>query len=155
TLAVWHRDYRGVEIWDPIKRTLRGTLPIFEAGWRSAGRFELSEDGRLLAYLHTGGDIDIWDVDSATKKTTLKTGHKLSHNTPAAFSPGGRTLAVAALSGDVSQLDLWDVPSGTRRATSAGEPSGVILFPLSERTRILFSRDGRTVVSASDQGVVD
>lgn len=29
------------------------------------------------------------------------------------------------------------------------------MFPLSERTRILFSRDGRTVVSASDQGVVD
>ncbi|MFC4011304.1 NACHT and WD repeat domain-containing protein [Nonomuraea purpurea] len=160
TLALRRFDYRGVEIWDPIRRTLRATLPIPKPDWgKDPGRFELSQDGRLLAYIHGNGDIDIWDVASATRKNTLRTHHKLGARTPVAFSPDGKTLAVATLTGYTTRLDLWDVRSATRRATSTGRRQAttrVVAFSqLDEPSQILFSHDGRTVISAPDQGVVD
>lgn len=160
TLALRRYDYRGVEIWDPVRRVRRSALPIPKpALGKDAGRFELSQDGRLLAYIHADGDIDIWDVASATRTTTLRTGRKLGPGTPVAFSPDSRTLAVCTLAGYITRLDLWDLPSGRRRATSIGQRQAtapVVAFSqLDESSQILFSHDGRTVVSAPDQGVVD
>ncbi|MEV4251420.1 hypothetical protein AB0J63_49575 [Streptosporangium canum] len=161
TLALRRFDYHGVEIWDPIQRVLKATLPIPIPDWgKDAGRFELSPDGRLLAYIHKNGDIGIWDVATSTRKTTLRTRHTLGAHTPVAFSPDGRTLAVATLTGYTTRLDLWDLPSATRRAISTGQLQAtttrvVASSQLNESSQILFSHDGRTVISAPDQGVID
>jgi WD40 repeat protein len=165
TLAVQDFAGHGLEVWDPVKRVKRGELPLIPmrngspSEANSDGLYALSADGRSLANIRRNGDIEIWDVASATKKTTLRTRHQLTGSTPVAFSPDGRTLAVVTLAGYTTQLELWDVPSGTLRATSTGQRPGtsrvVAMSQLGEAAQILFSRDGRTVIPAPDQGVID
>ncbi|MEU0479319.1 protein kinase [Streptosporangium sp. NPDC006013] len=155
TLAVG--DHNSVAIWDPITMARRNTLPI---SWQPGAGQPLSRDGRLLAVITGNGGIDIWDVVSATRRTTLATRHQLS-DSPFAFSPDGRTLAVLTKDDtgkEASLLELWDVASGTRRAAVSGRPAAGQFEPFGIYTavyRILFSRDGRTVVSAPDQGVIE
>jgi WD40 repeat protein len=130
TLVVQDFAGHGLEVWDPVKRVKRGELPLIPmrngspSEANSDGLYALSGDGRSLANIRRNGDIEIWDVASATKKTTLRTRHQLTGSTPVAFSPDGRTLAVVTLTGYTTQLDLWDVPSGTLRVTSTGQRPG-------------------------------
>ncbi|MER6943774.1 WD40 repeat domain-containing serine/threonine protein kinase [Nonomuraea sp. NPDC000554] len=146
-----------VEIWDPVKVVRRKTLDVSASGVVYADP-RLSEDGRLLAVSQGDGEIQIWDVASATKKTTLATRRQLS-DSPLAFSPDGKTLALLTKqSKNVSLLELWDIASGTRRAAVTGQPAPGTYEPFGIQTsvyRVLFSRDSRTVISAPDQGVVD
>ncbi|MEV0400681.1 WD40 repeat domain-containing serine/threonine-protein kinase [Actinoallomurus sp. NPDC050550] len=151
-----------VEIWDPLKRVRRKALPSKDRVLAD----ELSTDGRLLAVAHPNGDIEIWDVLSATRKATLATHQNLENEASddlvqVAFSPDNRTLALLT-SGDrkASLLELWDIASRTRRAASTGQPpaggqDGLQADFQTLGVRILFSGHGRTVVSAPDQGVVD
>ncbi|GAA3211964.1 WD40 repeat domain-containing serine/threonine protein kinase [Actinocorallia longicatena] len=148
-----------LDVFDPLTRKKRGSLP-FDLLREGGGNLVLSPDGATLAETHQDGRIDLWDVRSAAKRSTLATGRTLVKETPMAFSPDARTLAF--LTGDTDQtslLDLWDVPSGRLRATSKGEPpaggSRPIAGNLYDHPKVLFSPDGRTVVSAQDQGVVE
>jgi WD40 repeat protein len=152
----------AVEIWDPVKRVRRGALLSRD----DVVADELSTDGRLLAVAHPNGDIEIWDVPSATRKATLATHQNLENQAfddavQIAFSPDGRTLAFLTNgNGKASLLELWDIASRTRRVASTGQPptGGQDRTQSDAQTfgvRILFSGEGRTVVSAPDQGVVD
>jgi WD40 repeat protein/predicted Ser/Thr protein kinase len=152
-----------MEIWDPTKRVRRGALPFGD----NIVVVELSADGRLLAKAHPNGDIEIWDVPSATRKAILATHRHLENEVftgdtaQIGFSPDGRTLAVLTnATGRASLLELWDIASRTRRAASTGQPpaGGGERDQTEAQTfdvRILFSGDSRTVVSSPDQGVVD
>ncbi|GAA4629103.1 hypothetical protein GCM10023196_048380 [Actinoallomurus vinaceus] len=165
TLAIQGFEDHSMAIWDPVKRVRRGELPLTpptvtgRSRANSDGLYALSDDGRLLANIRENGDIEIWDVASAARKTTLTTHRKLSSRTPVAFSPDGRTLAVVTLAGYTTRLELWDVRSGTLRATSTGQRQdrspAVAISQLDDTSQILFSRDGRTVIPAPDQGVID
>ncbi|MFI6706150.1 NACHT and WD repeat domain-containing protein [Nonomuraea sp. NPDC050478] len=147
-------SFGRVEIWDPTRMVRRNTLHI---SGRPDGlalyACRLSEDGRLLAVCQGDGKLQIWDVASTTRMTTLST----RHNSNIAFSPDGKTLAVLTkASRSASLLELWDIASGNRRAAVTGQPPQVDPFGIyTESHQILFSRDGRTVISAPDQGVVD
>ncbi|TDU04196.1 WD domain G-beta repeat uncharacterized protein [Streptomyces sp. 846.5] len=146
-----------VDIWDPLHRIKRGALPI---DWTtgSESHFSLSDDGKLLADLRRSGDIEIWDVASARKKATLMTRHTIDIDTSVAFSPDDRTLALLAFQSDLtSVLELWDTATGHLRATSIGAHLDVPQYLLGGvwNPKILFSPDGKTVISAMDQGIVD
>ncbi|MDP9869650.1 MULTISPECIES: WD40 repeat domain-containing serine/threonine protein kinase [Streptosporangium] len=153
TLAVESR--RDLEIWDPVRRVKRGALPLNGVKGTSESLFALSADGKLLASsFRRSGKVEIWDVASATRKTTLQTGHPINDRLPLRFSPDGRTLAVLTIPTSLTSLELWDVASGTLRVKSAGaqvEPGQSV----GGEPRVLFSPDGRTVISGPDQGVVD
>ncbi|GAA0835116.1 WD40 repeat domain-containing protein [Streptosporangium amethystogenes subsp. fukuiense] len=154
TLAVESR--RDLEIWDPVRRVRRGALPLNGVAGTSESLFALSSDGKLLASsFRSSGKVEIWDVASATRKITLRTGHAISDRVPLRFSPDGRTLAVLTSPSISSTLfELWDVASGALRVKSAGIP---LEFGqgIDSELRVLFSPDGRTVLSGPDQGVLD
>lgn len=161
---------RELLVWDVPGRAKRGTLPIRRGPGSDSLWLALSDDGALLADARRNGRIEIWDVASASRKVTLTTRARLDfnlfpHGGAMAFSPDGRTLALLTgsnpsvfgrLAAGPSVLELWDVPSGTLRATSRGiADSAFAIFTQSGGPKILFSPDGRTVVSAADQGIVD
>ncbi|MEV4383535.1 WD40 repeat domain-containing serine/threonine protein kinase [Streptosporangium sp. NPDC049644] len=154
TLAVESR--RDLEIWDPVRRVRRGALPLNGVAGTSESLFTLSSDGKLLASsFRSSGKVEIWDVASATRRITLQTGHAISDRVPLRFSPDGRTLAVLTSPTISSTLfELWDVASGALRVKSAGIP---LEFGqgIDSELRVLFSPDGRTVLSGPDQGVLD
>ncbi|MGA5757687.1 hypothetical protein [Nonomuraea bangladeshensis] len=155
-------------VWDVVQRTRRGTLPI-KRDQDSDWLWVLSDNGALLANAHKNGLIEIWDVVSASKKVTFTTRARVDLEPfTMAFSPDGRTLAL--LTGSTiseyfrklktpfgpSVLEFWDLTSGSLRATSKGTADNA--FPIFVQVggpKILFSRDGRTVVSAADQGIVE
>ncbi|WP_433515158.1 hypothetical protein ACQP2T_05830 [Nonomuraea sp. CA-143628] len=152
------KDLGPVTIWDPVKMVRRATIPAV----RQAGSVEyrLSSDGRLLASVEDDGDTYIWDVATARRKTVLRTRFGLADFGSVTFSPDGRTLAALTKdsSGNASLLTLWDIASGAPRASVAGQPTAGQYGPFGISIwdyRVFFSRDGRTVISASDQGVVD
>ncbi|GAB3653694.1 hypothetical protein GCM10027589_11990 [Actinocorallia lasiicapitis] len=150
-------EAQKLAVWDPVKRERRGELPI--ASSSDPENHALAHDGSALAHWSDDGRIELWDVPSATLKSTLATGKKMDETTPVRFSPDRKTLAVLTAPGKESVLDLWDVPSGTLRASVPGVPDGTASEPdgdeLSEHPKILFTADGRTVISAPDQGLVE
>ncbi|MFI7148574.1 hypothetical protein ACIBO2_26980 [Nonomuraea sp. NPDC050022] len=152
------KDLGPVTIWDPIKMTRRNTIPAERlAGF--AG-YRLSPDGRLLAIMEDDGDTYIWDVATARRKTVLRTRFRFADSATVTFSPDGKTLAALTKNGsrNASLLTLWDIASGVPRASVAGQPTagqyglpGIIIWD----GQVFFGPDGRTIISSSDQGVVD
>jgi RNA polymerase sigma factor (sigma-70 family) len=103
----------------------------------------LSAHGKLLAISrHDRTPVQLWDV--ATGKERTLRGHSFSV-TALAFSPDGKTLATATGSwlpdGAPGEIKLWDVPTGTERATLGTLRTTVLA--------LAFSPDGKTLASAS------
>ena len=99
--------------------------------------FALTPDGRSLVTASPGGELASWDLASHQKGRTveIENGHHAL-----ALSPDGRTVAVSVDRG----IQLVDARGGIVRATTRGlgaTPSW-----------LLFSPDGRTVVSTSLDG---
>ena len=97
----------------------------------------LTSDGRSLVTTSANRDLAWWDLASRRKVGTvgIENGHHAL-----ALSPDGRTLAVGIDRG----IQLVDARSGAVRATSRGLAAA--------STWLLFSPDGRTVVSTSLDG---
>ncbi|NGO08723.1 helix-turn-helix domain-containing protein [Streptomyces sp. HC44] len=101
-----------------------------------------SADGAYLAASDSGGRVTLWDGDVHTRLGVLAgtyTGAPFpeadSNVTALAFSPDGRTLAVAGLSGT---LQLWDTASRSLLGSALPTPGDPILS-------VAFTEDGDTL----------
>ena len=97
--------------------------------WTSACAF--APDGRLLAI--TGSKTSLYDVGTGAWQQLPAGGW----TNGCAFAPDGSLLAVAAADGTVQ---LWDMPSGARRAVLTGHTGSV--------HDCRFSPDGSLLLSA-------
>lgn len=98
----------------------------------------LSPDGKTLASGSDDGTIQFWDMHTGELLAILKEDAKFPEGfNVIAFSPDGKTLASAT----TKQIQLWDTHTKQLRGVLEGHTLDV--------TDIVFSRDGRTIASAS------
>ena len=102
-------------------------------------RAALSPDGASLAVASTDGQVEVWDLASATM--TRQIAAEVGVVWSVAFSPDGRYLATASSDEVVA---LWDRESGARVATMTGHTGGA--------TDLAFLADGVTLVVADRKG---
>ncbi len=113
---------------------------------------DFSRDGRLLASGSRDGSAIIWSTETWNRTQTLQNPDKDSLHwfssergtvEGVAFSPDGKTLALASREGNIH---LWDVPTGELRESLKGHSGAV--------SAVAFSPDGRTLASGGwDQTV--
>ncbi len=115
---------------------------------------DFSRDGKLLASGSRDGTAIIWSTETWRATQTLRNADKDSvfsqfqsgrpgMTEDVAFSPDGKTLAMASREGTVQ---LWDVAGGKLLATLKGHSSTV--------NAVVFSPDGRTLASGSGDQTV-
>jgi len=154
-MRFWHESYPvPLKVWEVATRRLIGRLNG-HTGWCVS--LDFSPDGTLLASGGRDGRAILWST--ATWKAT----HRLQNPEPGpdpdrrdmesqggrgfvddvAFSPDGKTLALASRSGNVQ---LWNVATGELLESVKGHSGAV--------SAVAFSPDGRTLASGSfDQTV--
>jgi WD40 repeat protein len=147
-VAVIHRECGDTWISIRDARTLRPVGPVIRPlAFRSSGVkpfcttpfFALTPDGRSLVTAAADGELAWWDLESRRRTRTVRI-EKGYH--ALALSTDGRTVAVGVDRG----VQFVDVPSGAVRSATGA---------LAARPNwLLFSRDGRTVVSTSSDGTV-
>ena len=118
-----------MRLWDAINGQHKAAIDT------TVNCFAFSFDSSTLATGSWSGELNLWDVASATHKAEFL-GH-LSNISSVAFSPDGDTLA----SGGEDKLYLWDIANGARKLSITGHTGGV--------TAIAFSPDGKTLASGS------
>jgi WD40 repeat protein len=124
----------GVFVWDVAAGKER--LKLADRGVPAA----ISPDGRLVALvsdkdlrlLNVATGLELWRLDRGARRRSC-----------AAFSPDGKTLAVA---GDDGAVDLWETFSGRRRERLAGH-QGPINF-------VAFAPDGLRLASGGEDHTV-
>jgi WD40 repeat protein/tRNA A-37 threonylcarbamoyl transferase component Bud32 len=105
----------------------------------SAPFFALTPDGRSIVTASTDGELAWWDLESHKKTRTLESAegyHAL------ALSPDGLTAAVG-IDGGIQRIDVRSGKVRTNSGVLAGAPQW-----------LLFSPDGKTVVSTGLDGAV-
>jgi WD40 repeat protein len=103
-----------------------------------------SADGALLALTGFKHDtVRVWDVAAGREQCTFDAIIKGAPPEPRlrslAFSPDGTTLAGGWTNGAV---ELWDVTTGTKRATLPGHQAGIVCLG--------FDREGRRLATGDD-----
>jgi WD40 repeat protein len=134
-LAFSDRDYI-VSLWD-VQTGQR--LRRFEVRSRTTS-VAFSPTGQILA----SGNA-VWDVQTGARLRELG-------GDAVAFSPDGQILALTSSFDQTRQnpfrdtIQLWDVQTGQQLSTLTGHTDRI--------TGILFAPDGRTLVSASQDGTI-
>ena len=132
-------DPNPLRVWDLATRRLIGRLEGHTDYCRS---LDFSRDGTLLASGSIDGTVILWStatwnpvrrLDNPDKDTRTSSGRP-GHVEDVAFSPDGKTLAMA--SGE-ENVHLWDVATGKCLETLKGHSSAV--------KAVAFSPDGRTL----------
>jgi FOG: WD40 repeat len=127
-----------ITLWDVATGEPQGTLTKKREEYEFPG-FAFSPDSRT-AVTFEFEDTKLWDVESGQLRFALPK----SKANDAAFSPDGHWLATAS---DDSRATarIWDVETGEVKVT---------MPPLKDRAqRILYSPDGKILVTTNDKGV--
>ena len=101
-----------------------------------------SPDSTTLASGSLDGTVRLWDVETLSNTTTLKTPKGDTWTGSVAFSPDGSTLAAGMQDGKVR---LWDVETGADRTTFGGD---LIV------NSVAFSPDGKILAAGLEGGTV-
>jgi WD40 repeat protein len=146
TLAVGRRSWQDgpgtVEIWDMASHTRRDT---FRGHLGSVTALAFSSDGKLLASGSLDKTVVLWDMETGQERTRILMVPSLVVWS-LAFSPDGKTLAIATGTGDFrlrqpGDVKIWDIASETVRTTLQGHTRAA--------TSVAFSPDGQTLISGS------
>jgi WD40 repeat protein/tRNA A-37 threonylcarbamoyl transferase component Bud32 len=136
----------AVTLWDVPTRTVRETLRGHsEAVWQTV----FSPDGETLYTTSNDGTVIAWDVAQKRrfgKQFSFARGQRTlgwPSTYPARFSPDGRLIAVGLKGSGIELRSASDPsPTGTALERTGGEV-----------TALAFSRDGRTLVAGSENGI--
>jgi serine/threonine protein kinase len=119
----------SIKVWDVASRQVKIGLPD-GTGSRNV---VFSPDGTLIANGGKGSEVRLSDAATGRTVRTITD----ATGSDVAFSPDGKTLAVADADG-TNTLRLWDVATGTSKAVF-GRTKDITT------TSVLFSPDGKTV----------
>jgi WD40 repeat protein len=128
------------------------SLVVFSATWHA--------DGRLIATAGTDGRehaVKVWDASDGRVDVTIAVGQGASAGPfqAVAFSPDGRYLVTGKLDGVVQ---VWDAKTGQKvqvlDARTGQEFGNTFATHNREIRALVFSRDGKHLVSASGDGEV-
>ena len=135
---------RGVRLWD--LRT--GRVQTLGTHSELVGGVAWSPDGGTLASCSWSGEIKLWDVGAGRELPPLPGPENPGVVLRIAFSPDGRLLAAAGggIPNTTARVDLYDVPGRRWIRRYAGHSKSVC--------DVRFSPDGRTLVTASMDGMV-
>jgi RNA polymerase sigma factor (sigma-70 family) len=133
-------DWYGVHIWDASSgRRLRR---FGDPGARHFQSIAASADIRFVALTLSDGDVEIWDASTGRMLRQFQVG-RIPH---VVLSPDGSVLAVcdhAQREGkEVETLRLFDASTGIERCRLQGHQDRI--------HTLLFSKDGKTLVTSSD-----
>src|SRR5262249_10627480 len=129
---------RGLNCWD----TATGhKLPGVESNIQESGLIALSPDNNMVAAA-SGDAIRLWDRRTGQEIRTLH-GHT-DFIRALAFSPDGKSLASCANPGKDGTGKLWDLDTGSARATIKGISIAYVAF----------SPDGMTLATGGAQMVL-
>lgn len=140
-------DHFGhVRFWDIRSGTLIKTITAHTDMCRIA----VSPQGNLLATGSGDGTAKLWDITTGDLLHTLSHGAAVNQ---VAFSPDGDTLVSGGSelkrNKEVGQIKVWDVKTGNRKETFAGDNQGVYSVAYSPNGNLLaagvYLKNGGTV----------
>jgi WD40 repeat protein len=131
-------EARGVRLWDVDRARAIATLPGSDEAVRVVS---FGDGGRVLAAGGEDGSVTLWDARSHRRLARLDPPGEVPIDV-IAWRPHGHTLAAADADGVIR---WWDI----RHYTASGGP----LRAGAAVTALAFSRDGRTLASASGRTV--
>jgi WD40 repeat protein len=103
-------------------------------------------DGKTLVSIAIPNEIRLWDVATGKHSRMQKTDQEIGQwtNAVAAFTRDVKTVATSNYGG--TSITLWEVATGTARATLKGQKAKV--------WSLTFSPDSKTLVSGDEKGTI-
>ena len=138
----------AIQLWDSRSGQLHTAVQVFNESPATIDDVEISRDGNLLAVNGGNAGIEIYDAKSLKPRGAPIKIHG-PYGSPVsafqcAFSPDGRTLAVAG-----EDLQLWNVETGSLiREIRLGKSFGAYDMT------VVFSPDGRRLATGREDGAL-